>query len=236
MRTVGGGACVVGELADEAVTGALTRREREHGAGRRRPDRLLGRIAAKRAVQHSLARSGIDVPLGAVEVVPGAGGRPVVRVDGRSVDPWSDRADPAHGPTTVVSISHLADRAVAVAVAQPAGGPGWWLVGLDIARRDRVAGWAQDDPDDRLRRRILTDAERDAERWAGGSGLLDAVCAKEAVGKVLKCTHPSVRWHDVTVDPSMRWRGAGSSGRCWIIPRPDADDLVCAVAERWVAR
>lgn len=90
----------------------LTPAEAQYCAGARTVERVAGRIAAKEAVMKVLGHGWPYVSWTEIEVLPGAAGRPEVRLTGRALgfaeDAGLDGLD--------VSITHDGDLAIAVAL------------------------------------------------------------------------------------------------------------------------
>lgn len=195
--------CPLDAESAEAMRVVLDRDEREHCAASRSLDRLLGRVAAKRAVCEALARAGNDARPTQVTVRRGAGGRPVVLVDGDIRDPLLRRGD-TDMPHVIVSISHEHSMGVALAVAQPPGArPPTW-VGIDILSKRRMQRRWPSRHRDVMARRVLTPEEGRDQAWHTPLGLGRAIAAKEAAGKAIRWSTGPLSWHDVVLE-----RGAG---------------------------
>ena len=131
---------------------------------KRRQEWLLGRCAAKQAVQSLLERNlDVHLPSGEIEIVPDPYGRPLVRAA-----TVRERSQPS------LSIAHSQGTAVALAVLDPGARVGIDLECLNHRRQDFEA--IAFGPDER---RLLAAMDRPLE-WA-----LRMWCAKEAVGKAL---------------------------------------------------
>jgi phosphopantetheinyl transferase/acyl carrier protein len=132
---------------------------------KRRHEWLLGRSAAKQAVQSLLERNlGVHLPSAEIEIVPDPYGRPLVRAVGR------EQLQPS------LSIAHSHGTAVALAVLDPGAMVGVDLESLTRRRQDFEA--IAFSPDER---RLLATLPADlTQEWA-----LRMWCAKEAVGKAL---------------------------------------------------
>jgi phosphopantetheinyl transferase/acyl carrier protein len=153
----------------------LSRGERAHwesmgAVEKRRHEWLLGRCAAKHAVQSLLERElDLRLPSTEIEIVPDAYGRPQVEYCGAG--PW-----PAAASHAALSIAHSHGTAVALAVLDPGARVGIDLESLTRRRQDFEA--IAFSPDER---RLLTALPADlTQEWA-----LRMWCAKEAVGKAL---------------------------------------------------
>ena len=148
----------------------LSSGEREHwrslrGVEKRRHEWLLGRCAAKQAVQSLLERNlNLHLSPTDIEIVPDAYGRPLVSV----APPFRDRPS--------LSIAHSQGTAVALAVLDPQTRVGIDLESLTHRRQDFEA--IAFSPDERSLLAALPGDLR--QEWA-----LRMWCAKEAVGKAL---------------------------------------------------
>jgi phosphopantetheinyl transferase (holo-ACP synthase) len=175
--------------------GALSGSERELcAAAFPRLERYAGRIAAKRSVQRLLRDVLGEPPVSLRDIVIARvpDGRPRVVLRGRA----SDRSGRRRAEPIDVSITHRKNRAVALAAT---GGH----VGVDLVERAFVDR-ADDDRVARLAARVLTPSEREADWFVNAprEGMLAALTAKEAVGKVLKREYPDISWHDVQLTNS----------------------------------
>lgn len=149
----------------------LSRREREawHGmnaVAKRRHEWLLGRCAAKDAVRLLIREKfGVELCAADVEIVPDAFGRPLVE------GAWKQRL----GARPLVSITHSAGAAAAVATLDPAQ-----LIGIDMepmgTRPEQFDGIAFGEQE----RRWLAGMDHLHEEWA-----LRLWCAKESAAKAL---------------------------------------------------
>ncbi|MFF4751988.1 holo-ACP synthase [Streptomyces sp. NPDC002514] len=83
------------------------------------PESIAGRLAAKEAVFKVFSAAGQTLPWLGIEILPGPGGRPDLRLSGRAAE-LAERV--GLGPIDV-SISHSGGFAVAVAAAAVAGLP-----------------------------------------------------------------------------------------------------------------
>lgn len=165
--------------------------EREHcAASLPRLDRYAGRLAAKRSVRlvaHQIAGPPM-LSLRDVVIVRSPDGRPQPVFRGSACDRLRGA-----GPIDV-SIAHRSGRAIAFAAS---GGD----AGVDVVERS-VVERADDLHVTRLAQRVLTLEERCGapDVAALRERVLTGLTAKECVGKLLKRSHPSISWHDVTIE------------------------------------
>ena len=196
------------DAADE-MRGLLDRDEREHCAASPSPDRLLGRVASKRAVCRALGQAGIEATPRTVAIRRAPSGRPVVLVDGVVRDPVLGCLA-SRLPLVIVSISHVSGAGVALAQAWPTSTRPLPCVGIDVVGKAWVGRHRPRGESDLLARRVLTPGELRAAAWATPIGLGYAVAAKEAVGKALRWSTGPLSWHGVEITGGNDGRAEGA--------------------------
>jgi holo-[acyl-carrier protein] synthase len=95
----------------------LTPREAEYCSGARMVERVAGRVAAKEAVMKVIGQGWPTVGWTDIEVMPGPGGRPSVRLTGRALE----HAHAMGLQDIDVSITHDGDLAIAAALGSLRG-------------------------------------------------------------------------------------------------------------------